>query len=77
MPLEIDVRGARSWIASRPFTRWDDRLKFLVYAILVGAALYWGWTGHLLYGWDELLSVAGFGAIEWNPLDACFVAVEA
>ena len=37
-----------------------------LYGILVGNAMLWLWKGHWVYGWDELLWIGGFAAIEMN-----------
>lgn len=36
------------------------------YAILLGHAAIWVWTGHWVWGWDQFLWIAGFWAIENN-----------
>ncbi len=38
----------------------------LGYAILIGHAAFWIWTGNWVYGWDQFLWIAGFWAIEMN-----------
>jgi hypothetical protein len=38
----------------------------LGYAILIGNAAFWIWTGNWVYGWDQFLWIAGFWAIEMN-----------
>ncbi len=37
-----------------------------LYGVLVCNALLWFWKGHWVYGWDELLWIGGFAAIEMN-----------
>lgn len=41
-------------------------LTFLLYGVLICNALIWIWKGHYVYGWDELLWIGGFAAIEMN-----------
>ena len=36
------------------------------YAVLFAHAVFWAWTGHWVYGWDQFLWIAGFWAIEMN-----------
>jgi hypothetical protein len=36
------------------------------YGVLLLDAAYWGWMGHWLYTWDQLLWICGFWAIEFN-----------
>ncbi len=38
----------------------------LGYAVLFAHAIFWAWTGHWLYAWDQFLWIAGFWAIEMN-----------
>jgi hypothetical protein len=37
-----------------------------LYCVLICNALLWFWKGHWVYGWDELLWIGGFAAIEMN-----------
>lgn len=46
-----------------------ERGKFLLYAIIIAIAAYWGSKGQLLYLWDEMLWVLGFLVIDWNIRD--------
>ncbi len=46
-----------------------ERVKILLYALILAIALYWGSKGQLLYVWDELLWVLGFLVIDWNIRD--------
>lgn len=39
------------------------------FVVLLAVAAYWGALGHWLYVWDELVWIAGFGAIEMNLSD--------
>jgi hypothetical protein len=34
--------------------------------VLFAHAVFWAWTGHWVYGWDQFLWIAGFWAIEMN-----------
>jgi hypothetical protein len=64
--LEFDVRlqlrgGLRGW------TLWASALlKFLTYAVLLAAALYWGFAGTFLDFWDAFLWLVAFVFIELN-----------
>lgn len=39
------------------------------YAVLLFHAAYWVWNGHWVYGWDQVLWILGFFAIEMNVKD--------
>jgi len=39
------------------------------YVVLFAHAVWWGWTGHWVYAWDQTLWIAGFWAIEMNLSD--------
>ena len=41
-------------------------LTVALYGVLICNALVWIWKGHWVYGWDELLWLGGFAAIEMN-----------
>jgi hypothetical protein len=49
-----------------PLITWSNRLTVGLYSVLVCNALYWMWTSHWVYAWDELLWIGGFAAIEMN-----------
>lgn len=36
------------------------------YAVLIGNAVFWAWTGNWVWAWDQFLWIAGFWAIENN-----------
>ena len=36
------------------------------YVVLFAHAVFWAWTGHWVWGWDQFLWIAGFWAIERN-----------
>jgi len=36
------------------------------YVILFAHAVFWAWSGHWVWGWDQFLWIAGFWAIEKN-----------
>ena len=38
----------------------------LGYTILFANAVFWAWTGHWVWGWDQFLWIAGFWIIEMN-----------
>jgi hypothetical protein len=39
------------------------------YGVLFFHAAYWVWNGHWIYGWDQVLWILGFFAIEMNVKD--------
>jgi len=42
------------------------RIKFLLYAMLWLAIIFWVSLGHYMFAWDEFVWIAGFVAIEMN-----------
>jgi hypothetical protein len=38
----------------------------VLYGVLFFDAAYWGWLGHWLWTWDQMLWICGFWAIEYN-----------
>jgi len=63
--LEIAV-----WLQNREITGGAlmllSHIGKLLYGFLFFAAGYWIYRGHWVYGWDELLWIIGFWAIEMN-----------
>jgi hypothetical protein len=61
------------WLQQREIT--GGRLMLASYAVkafyslLFFHAAYWIWNGHWVYGWDQLLWILGFFAIEMNVKD--------
>lgn len=66
LAIEVVVRMQGHNITGGPVISTLNRIKFLLYASLIGVAIYWAWLGHWLYLWDELLWIGGFAAIEMN-----------
>jgi hypothetical protein len=56
-------RAGQYWVAGLA------HLKTALYALILAIAAYWGVEGELLYLWDELLWLLGFGMIDWNIRD--------
>ena len=42
------------------------KIKFLLYALLWLAIIFWLSLGHIMFAWDEFVWIAGFVAIEMN-----------
>lgn len=38
----------------------------LIYAVLIFDGVFWAWSGHWVWAWDQFLWIAGFWAIESN-----------
>ena len=58
------------WLQNRNITggvlmlaSYSARLGYLV---LMGHAVFWAWSGHWVWAWDQFLWIAGFWAIENN-----------
>ena len=66
LSIEIIVRLQDKGISSGRLFRAANSSKIFLYLLLFAAAAYWGWLGHWLYVWDELLWIGGFAAIEMN-----------
>jgi hypothetical protein len=43
--------------------------QIALYVLIFAIAAYWGMKGQLLYFWDELVWLLGFGMIDWNIRD--------
>jgi len=64
--LELDVRpGVKGFFPSW-FAATSRRAKYVLYAIITGAAVYWGLFGTFLDFWDAFLWIAAFIFIERN-----------
>jgi len=46
-----------------------ERTKTALYVLIFAIAAYWGSKGQILYFWDELVWLLGFGMIDWNIRD--------
>jgi hypothetical protein len=49
-----------------PLITTSNWATFALYGVLICHALIWAWKGHWVYGWDQLLWIGGFAAIEMN-----------
>ena len=64
--LELDVRPGVKGLFPGWFAATSLRAKYLLYAVIVGAAVYWGIFGTFLDFWDAFLWIAAFVFIERN-----------
>ncbi|MEO1043618.1 MAG: hypothetical protein AAFX52_15160 [Pseudomonadota bacterium] len=62
LALRIQNRG----VYEGPFVGLTRNAKYLSYAAIVGASVYWAIKGHLVYAWDEFVWIAGFWMLENN-----------
>ncbi len=68
--LELDVRPGVKGFFPGWFATANRLAKYLLYAIILGAAVYWGLFGTFLDFWDAFLWIAAFVFIErnvWKP----------
>ncbi len=64
--LELDVRpGVKGWLPDW-IAAASLRAKYLLYAVIAGAAVYWGVYGTFLDCWDAFLWITAFVFIERN-----------
>lgn len=67
--LELDVRlGVYNQVAAtwEAFSKWA---KYIAYAILLAAAVYWGFNGDFIDFWDAFLWLFAFAFIELNLIE--------
>ncbi len=67
--LELDVRPDVKGLFPGWFEAANLRIKYLLYAVIVGAAVYWGIFGTFLDFWDAFLWIAAFVVIERNVFE--------
>ena len=67
--LELDVRPGVKGLLPGWFAASSLRSKYLLYAVIVGAAVYWGIFGTFLDFWDAFLWIAAFVFIERNVFE--------
>ena len=67
--LELDVRLGVKGLFPGWFEATNLRAKYLLYAVIVGAAMYWGIFGTFLDFWDAFLWIAAFVFIERNVFE--------
>ncbi len=67
--LELDVRLGVKGLFPGWFEATNLHAKYLLYAVIVGAAVYWGIFGTFLDFWDAFLWIAAFVFIERNVFE--------
>ena len=66
MAIEIVVRLQDRGVTGGILVSTLNRMKILLYLLLIGIGIYWATLAHWLYFWDELVWIGGFAAIEMN-----------
>lgn len=77
--LELDVRPGVKELFAGWFATASRLIKYLLYAVIAGAAVYWGLFGTFLDFWDAFLWIAAFIFIErnvWKPDEPRMIAKE-
>ena len=69
--LELHVRPGVKRLFPDWFAATSLRAKYLLYAIILGAAVYWGLFGTFLDFWDAFLWIVAFVFIERNVCHSC------
>jgi hypothetical protein len=64
--LEIDVRLELKGLLEGKKALYSKISKFVLYAILLACAIYWGFNGEFIDFWDAFLWILAFAAIELN-----------
>ncbi|MFQ5983448.1 MAG: hypothetical protein ACE5KS_08755 [Woeseiaceae bacterium] len=67
--LEIDVRLQEANKLEGQFLRLSNASKFILYATLLLAAIYWGVKGDFVDFWDAFLWLVAFVFIELNVVE--------
>jgi len=67
LAIEVVVRVQEKGVAAGQLISTMNRIKLLLYLVLVGIAVYWATLSHWLYVWDEALWIGGFSATETDP----------
>ena len=67
--LEIDVRLQEHNQLEGRFLRISNASKFVLYGLLLVAAIYWGFKGDFVDFWDAFLWLVAFVFIELNVFD--------
>ncbi len=67
--LEIDVRLQERNMLTGNILRISQAIKFVIYSILLLAAIYWGVKGDFVDFWDAFLWLVAFVFIELNVFD--------
>jgi hypothetical protein len=66
LAIETVVRLQGRGITGGAFISSLNKMKTVLYAMLIGIGVYWATLSHWLYLWDELVWIGGFAAIEMN-----------
>jgi hypothetical protein len=66
LAIEIVVRMQDRGITGGALISILNRIKLLLYLMLIAVGVYWASLSHWLYLWDELVWIGGFAAIEMN-----------
>ena len=64
--LELDVRLELKGLLQGKKLFYSSVSKFILYAILLACAVYWGFNGEFIDFWDAFLWIVAFAAIETN-----------
>lgn len=64
--IEFVVLMQERGISGGTLINVSNYLTIALYGVLICNAGLWFWKGHWVYGWDELLWIGGFAAIEMN-----------
>lgn len=64
--LEMDVRLQLKGLLKGGILTFSKSIKWVLYSILLGAAVYWWLEGDFLDFWDAFLWILAFAAIELN-----------
>ena len=64
--IEFVVFLQEKGISEGPLIKASNYLTTALYGVLICNAIFWFWKSHWVYGWDELLWIGGFAAIEMN-----------
>lgn len=67
--IEFMVVAQERGVSAGNFITACKYVNYVLYGILFFNAANWGWKGHLVYAWDEVLWIGGFAAIEMNLSD--------
>ncbi|MGI9205134.1 MAG: hypothetical protein ACR2Q3_14050 [Woeseiaceae bacterium] len=66
LTIEFVVLIQERGISEGTIINASNYLTIGLYGVLICNAVIWIWKGHYVYGWDELLWIGGFAAIEMN-----------
>jgi len=66
LAIEVIVRMQSHGVTGSALISTLNRVKMILYLILITFGVYWATLSHWLYLWDELLWIGGFAAIEMN-----------